>query len=102
MINKDQLLLSYGSLFSGAGGFELGLNKLSWQCKWMNEINKYPRMVLQNKFPGIPVYDNIYDVRGKELSPVDVIVAGFPCQSFSQAGLKTGSGINLFNELTLN
>lgn len=89
-------MTTYGSLFSGAGGFEIGLNKLGWKCKWLCEQDKYAKSVLQYHFPQIPLHSNILDLSHPE--PVDIIVGGFPCQTFSIAGKKTGDGLELFYE----
>jgi DNA (cytosine-5)-methyltransferase 1 len=88
-------MTTYGSLFSGAGGFELGLNQLNWECKWMCEKDKYASSVLQYHWPKVPLYEDVKKLDGKKLDPVDVIVGGFPCQDLSNAGLKSGfSGTN--------
>lgn len=88
-------MTTYGSLFSGAGGFELGLNQLGWECKWMCEKDKYARSVLEYHWPDKTIYEDVKEVDGKTITPVDVIVGGFPCQDLSNAGLKSGfSGKN--------
>lgn len=93
-------MTTYGSLFSGAGGFELGLNKLGWKCKWMSEIEEPQREVLQKNFPSPRLYGDICEIDGARLEPVDVIVGGFPCQTFSKAASQSGSGLKLFYEFT--
>lgn len=88
-------MTTYGSLFSGAGGFELGLNELGWECEWMCEKDKYAKSVLEYHWPDKTIYDDVKTMNGKEITAVDVIAGGFPCQDLSNAGLKAGfSGNN--------
>jgi DNA (cytosine-5)-methyltransferase 1 len=85
-------MLTIGSLFSGIGGIEIGLErtrqfKTIWQC----EIAEYPSAVLAEKFPGVPNYGDITKVRWEDVKRPDVICGGFPCQDISIAG--KGAGI---------
>jgi len=78
-----------GSLFSGIGGFELGLERAGlgpvlWQC----EIDPFCREVLTKHWPDAERFD---DVIGLEPPAVDLICGGFPCQDISLAG--KGAGI---------
>ena len=94
-------MTTYGSLFSGAGGFELGFHAAGLECKWMSEIEPKARIVLQHHWPEVPLYEDIRDMNGFDLEPVDIIVGGFPCQDLSQAGKRKGFGGNrssLFHE----
>ena len=81
-------MVTYGSLFSGVGGFELGLNKIGWECKWMCEIDPYASSVLEYHWSEIPIYPDVRELSFPE--PVDVVVGGFPCQDLSMSGLKAG------------
>ena len=82
--------LRIGSLFSGIGGLELGLERAGvghtvWQC----EIEPWARAVLAKHWPGVPCHD---DVRTFQPAPgsADVVCGGFPCQDLSQAGSQKG------------
>tara|TARA_R100000149_G_C5868561_1_gene132863 strand:- start:233 stop:1159 length:927 start_codon:yes stop_codon:yes gene_type:complete len=90
MTNKQ---ITIGSLFSGIGGFELGLeraipnSKTIWQC----EQNKFAQKVLKKHWPDVPIYDDIKEIKHGTIDIVDIICGGFPCQDISQAG--KGKGI---------
>lgn len=79
--------MKYGSLFSGAGGFELGLEPLGWELQWLCEKDPYAAGVLRHHWDK-PIYDDVSTL--VDPTPVDVIVGGFPCQDLSKAGKKAG------------
>jgi len=80
--------LTFGSLFAGIGGIDLGFERAGLVCKWQVEINQYARKVLQKHWPEVPKHD---DIRTFDATTwVDVIVAGFPCQDISYAGKGAG------------
>lgn len=81
-------------LFSGIGGFSLGLHRTG-KCETVLacEIEEYPRRVYARHFPGVPIHDDVRTLRFVE--PVDLVTAGFPCQDISNAGNRAGlSGSN--------
>ncbi len=78
-------------LFSGIGGFALGLDSTGiFETVKFVEKDKYCKKVLQKNFPNIPIEEDIKDVKGKE-GDADVIVGGFPCQPMSVAGKRKGT-----------
>jgi len=84
-------------LFSGIGGFSLGLERTGgFKTVAFCEIEDYPRRVLEKHWPGVPIYHDVRDLTGARLAAdgiaVDVICGGFPCQDISHAG--AGAGIS--------
>ena len=79
-------------LFSGIGGMSLGLEMADPQFETVQfvEIDDYCRQVLELRWPGVPVHD---DVRTFTARPgrYDLVTAGYPCQPFSQAGKRAGA-----------
>lgn len=77
-----------GSLFSGIGGIDLAFEWAGFTTAWQVEKEPFCQRVLANHFPQAARYSDIYECH--DLPLVDVITAGFPCQPFSDAGLKRG------------
>ena len=83
--------MKYGSVCSGVEAASLAFEPLGWQPQWFSEIDKFPSAVLQHHWPDVP---NLGDMTSNEFkqraTPVDLIVGGTPCTSFSVAGLRKG------------
>jgi len=78
-------------LFSGIGGFSLGLEWAGMSTKAMCEKDPYCKKVLAKHWPGLTIHEDIRDLDGKEYAnSVDVVAGGFPCQPFSVAGERKG------------
>jgi len=82
--------VTVGSLFSGIGGFDLGLERAGMQVKWQVEIDKYCLKVLEKHWPHVRRYTDIKQVRWEDVEPVDLVCGGFPCQPVSVAGKRKG------------
>mgnify|MGYP000359679280 CR=1 FL=1 len=81
-------------LFSGIGGFSLGLEEAGFETVAFCEIEDYPRAVLRRHWPDTPIYRDVKQLTGEQLRAdgifPDVIVGGYPCQPFSVAGRQRG------------
>ncbi len=78
-------------LFSGIGGFSLGLERAGgFETVAFCEIEKFPRKVLEKHWPEVPIYDDITTANFGPIGPVDLVAAGFPCQDISLAGQGAG------------
>ena len=82
-------------LFSGIGGFSLGLERAGMTTVAFCEIEKYPRSILKKQWPDVPIYEDVRNVTAESLradgiTGIDVICGGWPCQPFSVAGKQAG------------
>lgn len=86
-------------LFSGIGGFSLGLERATYpggnpdgfETVAFCEIEEFPRKVLAKHWPDVPCYRDVRELRGRDCRGANVITAGFPCQDISLSG--RGAGI---------
>jgi len=81
--------MKYFSLFSGVGGFELGIGNKG-ECVGFSEIDKYASQVLKYNFPEVKNYGDITKINWSEVPDFDLLVGGSPCQDFSIAGKRAG------------
>ena len=79
-----------GSVCSGIGAPECAWRGLGWHQAFLSEIEPFPRAVLAARFPGVPVHGDFTTIEADTYGPVDLLVGGTPCQSFSIAGLRRG------------
>jgi DNA (cytosine-5)-methyltransferase 1 len=85
------VILNHLDLFSGIGGFSLGLERTGgFRTIGFCETDAYCTKVLQKNFPGIPIHGDIKKLKGTHFGAVDIITGGYPCQSFSVAGKQKG------------
>lgn len=81
-------------LFSGIGGFSLGLERAGFQTVAFCEIDPFCRRVLAKHWPEVPIYDDVRELTGARLTAdgiaIDAIAGGFPCQDISIAGRGAG------------
>jgi DNA (cytosine-5)-methyltransferase 1 len=78
-------------LFSGIGGFSLGLERAGMRTAAFCEIEPYCRAVLRKHWPDVPIFEDVRELTAADVPGVDVICGGFPCQDISFAG--KGAGI---------
>ena len=79
-------------LFSGIGGFSLGLERTGgFKTVAFCEIEEFPRRVLAKHWPGVPIHQDVRELRAEHVGAADVICGGYPCQPFSLAGKRGGA-----------
>jgi DNA (cytosine-5)-methyltransferase 1 len=95
---------TFGSLFAGVGGIDLGFEAAGWEGKFQVEWDAHCQQTLAYHWPDVPRWGDVSDVNGADLPPVDLITFGSPCQDLStagkRAGLVEGSRSNLFFQAT--
>lgn len=77
--------LTFGSLFAGIGGFDLGFERAGMVCKWQVEIDEYANRVLAKHWPDVRRWPDVRTWPQSDTEWVDVICGGFPCQDVSLA-----------------
>jgi len=82
--------LTVGSLFTGIGGIDLGLERAGMRVAWQCEKDKAARSVLARRYPDIPTYDDVETLDGRSVAAVDVLCGGSPCQDISVVGDRAG------------
>lgn len=95
--------MNYLDLFSGAGGFHLGLKQAGIKFKktFFSEIDKNAIKIYKKQFPNSIELGDINNINEKKLPKIDLVTFGFPCQDISIAGYGkglSGSKSSLFNE----
>jgi DNA (cytosine-5)-methyltransferase 1 len=78
-------------LFSGIGGFSLGLERTGgFETVAFCEIDPYCRRVLAKHWPDVPIYEDVRELHADGLGRIDLVCGGYPCQPFSHAGKRRG------------
>lgn len=82
--------MTFGSLFTGIGGFDLGWDRAGMKCVWQVERDKNCNSVLERHWPGMIRVNDVRDVSANGLVRPDWLCGGFPCQDLSVAGRRAG------------
>ena len=78
-------------LFSGIGGFSLGLERAGMETIAFCEFDEHAQKVLRKHWPDVPIHSDVRSLNGHDYrGTVDVVTGGFPCQDLSTAGEKAG------------
>jgi len=82
--------MRYGSVCSGIEAASVAWHPLGWRASFLSEIEAFPRAVLSHHYPETPLHGDFTTIRESQYAPIDLLVGGTPCQSFSVAGLRGG------------
>lgn len=80
----------YSSVCSGIEAASVAWHPLGWRAAFMSEIEPFPRAVLAHRWPDVPLRGDFTEIQDGDHEPIDLLVGGTPCQSFSVAGLRGG------------
>jgi site-specific DNA-cytosine methylase len=83
-------VVTFGSLFAGVGGFDLGFERAGLMCRFQVEIDPFCLAVLEKHWPNVQRFTDVRTVGAHNLERVDVLCGGFPCQDLSAAGNRIG------------
>jgi DNA (cytosine-5)-methyltransferase 1 len=89
-VQGGTVTLTVGSLFSGIGGIDLGLERAGMSVAWQAEIDPFCRRVLAKHWPDVPNLGDVRTIDWETVPRVDLICGGFPCQDVSDAGDRAG------------
>jgi len=82
--------MRFGSVCSGIEAASVAWHPLGWTASFVSEIEAFPRAVLSHHYPETPLHGDFTTIEAGEYEPIDLLVGGTPCQSFSVAGLRGG------------
>lgn len=87
--NNQNVGLRFIDLFAGIGGIRLAFQNIGARCVFSSEWDKFSQKTYAANFGELP-HGDITKICANEIPVHDILLAGFPCQAFSQAGLKKG------------
>lgn len=87
--DPDSAYFSFIDLFAGIGGIRYPFQAQGGHCVFSSEWDKFSKKTYASNFGEVP-HGDITKIDAQDIPPHDVLLAGFPCQAFSQAGLKQG------------
>ena len=82
--------MRFGSVCSGIEAASVAWHPLGWKAAWLSEIEPFPCAVLAHHYPDVPNFGDMTKFQEWADEPIDLLVGGTPCQSFSVAGLRQG------------
>ena len=81
---------TFGSLFTGVGGFDMGMEQAGWECLFQVEWDEHCIDILERHWGDTPRWKDVRGVNGAQVPPVDCLIFGSPCQDLSVAGARAG------------
>ena len=82
--------MKYGSVCSGIEAATQAWHHMGWKPSFFSEIDAFPCAVLQHHYPKVPLHGDFTTIQDGDYEPINLLVGGTPCQSFSVAGLRKG------------
>jgi DNA (cytosine-5)-methyltransferase 1 len=82
--------MKYGSMCSGIEAATQAWHHMGWKPSFFSEIDAFPCAVLQHHYPKVPLHGDFTTIQDGDYEPINLLVGGTPCQSFSVAGLRKG------------
>ncbi len=89
MAKKKTQTFTFIDLFAGIGGMRQGFEHVGGKCVFSSEWDKFAQVTYEANFGEVP-HGDITKIEAEDIPDHDLILAGFPCQPFSHAGLKMG------------
>jgi DNA (cytosine-5)-methyltransferase 1 len=89
-LNHSLVPVRYLSVCSGIEAASVAWHALDWEAAAFSEIDAFPRAVLSHHYPTTPLHGDFTTIAADQYGPIDLLVGGTPCQSFSVAGLRLG------------
>jgi DNA (cytosine-5)-methyltransferase 1 len=86
---NNNFLFTFIDLFAGIGGIRMPFQQLGGKCVFSSEWDKFAQITYAANYGEVPSGD-ITQISAKDIPDHDILMGGFPCQAFSQAGLKEG------------
>lgn len=95
-VRGDKAAFTFIDLFAGIGGLRRGFEAINGECVFTCERDRYSQQTYRANFPydAHEIAGDICEVREADIPPHDVLLAGFPCQPFSIAGVSKKNALN--------
>ena len=89
MVSEKTSSIRFIDLFAGIGGMRIPFDELGCKCVFSSEMDKFSKLTYFENFGEIP-FGDITKIKEEDIPNHDLLIGGFPCQAFSNAGLRKG------------